>query len=102
MRRPSPAELARKRRKAHQALTQTTAPDTAGKDATSEYDDVGHSKTAHKMMAEYLIGEYEGGDSAPEGTTTTHAPPGALQTVLQYLLPVAIILLALYVRSLSK
>ena len=54
------------------------------------------------MMAEYLIGEYEGGDSAPEGTTTTHAPPGALQTVLQYLLPVAIILLALYVRSLSK
>mmetsp|Transcript_1611 Transcript_1611/g.3610 ORF Transcript_1611/g.3610 Transcript_1611/m.3610 type:complete len:136 (-) Transcript_1611:1075-1482(-) len=74
----------------------------SGKDATSEYDDVGHSNTANKMMKEYFIGEYEGGDSAPEGSAQANASPGAFQTLMQFLLPLAIILLALYVRNMTQ
>ncbi len=74
----------------------------SGKDATSEYDDVGHSNTANKMMKEYFIGEYEGGESAPEGSAQANASPGAFQTLMQFLLPLAIILLALYVRNMTQ
>lgn len=31
----------------------------AGRDATQDFDDVGHSEEAHKLMKDFLIGELE-------------------------------------------
>ena len=38
--------------------------DLAGKDATDEFEDIGHSEDARQMMAEYEVGEIEGGAAA--------------------------------------
>ena len=31
----------------------------AGKDATQDYEEIGHSKAAHALLAKYSIGDYE-------------------------------------------
>jgi cytochrome b5 len=31
----------------------------AGRDATSAFDDIGHSDDARKMLGKYVVGEYE-------------------------------------------
>ena len=38
--------------------------DSAGGDASEEFEDIGHSEDARKIMEEYLIGEIEGGAAA--------------------------------------
>ena len=38
--------------------------DLAGKDATEEFEDIGHSEDARGMMKDYEIGEVEGGAAA--------------------------------------
>ena len=31
----------------------------AGKDATEEYEEIGHSKAAHELLSHYKIGKYK-------------------------------------------
>ncbi|KAI8464314.1 MAG: hypothetical protein J3K34DRAFT_440791 [Monoraphidium minutum] len=38
---------------------------SSGKDATQDFEEIGHSNSAREMLNKYLIGEYAGGDSAP-------------------------------------
>ncbi|KXZ52484.1 hypothetical protein GPECTOR_9g528 [Gonium pectorale] len=38
---------------------------STGRDATSDFEEIGHSNSAKKLLEKYLIGEYEGGDSMP-------------------------------------
>lgn len=40
--------------------------DVAGKDATQEFDDAGHSGDAEEIMAAYRIGKLKGGTKAPD------------------------------------
>ena len=37
----------------------------SGKDGTEDFEEIGHSTTAKEMLADYYIGEYEGGDAHP-------------------------------------
>eukprot|EP01108_Squamamoeba_japonica_P005426 TRINITY_DN427_c0_g1_i2.p1 TRINITY_DN427_c0_g1~~TRINITY_DN427_c0_g1_i2.p1 ORF type:complete len:126 (+),score=60.73 TRINITY_DN427_c0_g1_i2:141-518(+) len=41
--------------------------DMAGKDATQEYDDVGHSDEADELMKDYLVGTVVGGAAKSSG-----------------------------------
>lgn len=73
----------------------------AGKDATQEFDDIGHSKTAKQLLDKYLIGNYEGGDTAPAkpevksvSTSDKSAPSPALRT-LHVLLPLILLAVAI-------
>eukprot|EP00798_Chlamydomonas_sp_ICE-L_P015450 gene15450-21535_t len=36
-----------------------------GRDATQDFEEIGHSKPAYKLLEKHLIGTYEGGDSVP-------------------------------------
>ncbi|PNW71559.1 hypothetical protein CHLRE_16g659350v5 [Chlamydomonas reinhardtii] len=38
---------------------------STGKDATQDFEEIGHSNSAKKLLEKYVIGEFEGGDSAP-------------------------------------
>lgn len=38
---------------------------STGKDATQDFEEIGHSNSAKKLLEKYLIGTFEGGDSAP-------------------------------------
>mmetsp|Transcript_11780 Transcript_11780/g.47562 ORF Transcript_11780/g.47562 Transcript_11780/m.47562 type:complete len:134 (+) Transcript_11780:291-692(+) len=82
--------------------------DSAGRDATAEFDDVGHSEEAWAMMEEYYIGDFA--DAGKEKATpkpvasaaaTAKAPKaeapsgGSMQRIL---IPVLIILIALIIR----
>jgi len=41
--------------------------DVAGREATEEFEDAGHSEDAREMMSSYLVGTLEGGVSKPKG-----------------------------------
>mmetsp|Transcript_69600 Transcript_69600/g.96766 ORF Transcript_69600/g.96766 Transcript_69600/m.96766 type:complete len:133 (-) Transcript_69600:54-452(-) len=82
--------------------------DSAGRDATSEFDDVGHSEEAWEMMEEYLIGTFADAGkekAAPvakaSASVTAKAPQaeaasgGSMQRIL---IPVLIIVIALIIR----
>ena len=44
--------------------------DSAGRDATSDFEDVGHSEDARKLMKKYLVGKLDT-TSAPNAVATT-------------------------------
>lgn len=77
-------------------------PPLSGKDATEDFDEIGHSNAAKEQLAQYYIGEFEGGDvSAPararaNGAVKAGAPVGASPAVraLQFLLPLLAVLAA--------
>lgn len=46
---------------------------STGKDATQDFDDIGHSNSAKQLLEKYVIGAYEGGDPAASAKAT--APP---------------------------
>lgn len=84
----------------------------AGKDATDDFEDVGHSKNARKDMLNYLIGAVDGGRDAiakmhsqPAASkrdravgsgkpTTSVGGGGTLTLMVQVLLPVVVVLAA--------
>lgn len=79
-----------------------------GKEATREYDDVGHSDEADKLMQQYKIGSIDAASlaaqksakkpplsAAPPAASGTAAPAGALTT---YAVPL-IMLVALFVAA---
>ncbi|EFJ44449.1 hypothetical protein VOLCADRAFT_106432 [Volvox carteri f. nagariensis] len=53
---------------------------STGKDATQDFEEIGHSNSAKKLLEKYLIGDFEGGDSAP---TAAQVPPQSRNTQKQ-------------------
>merc|ERR1712115_375885 len=73
--------------------------DTAGRDATTEFDDVGHSVEAVEMMEKYYIGELEGGKKETKVKVAPKIVPPSQQSRWQRLMiPIIVILLTLLIR----
>ncbi|KAL2457724.1 Cytochrome b5 [Abeliophyllum distichum] len=81
-----------------------------GKDATNDFEDVGHSDSAREMMDKYYIGEI---DASTVPTKRTYTPPQQahynpdktpefLIKILQFLVPLLILGLAFVVRHYTK
>ncbi|KAK9093846.1 hypothetical protein Scep_025315 [Stephania cephalantha] len=81
-----------------------------GKDATNDFEDVGHSDSARDMMVQYLIGEV---DVATVPLRKSFVPPQQVQynqdktseiliKVLQFVVPLLILGLAFAVRRYTK
>ena len=86
----------------------------SGRDASDEFDEIGHSKAAHKMLEDFRIGVIEGAKGGAAATKTAAAPK-AKETaaskaqkenyfikVMQILLPVIILAAALLVRKVTS
>ncbi|XP_075506429.1 cytochrome b5-like [Primulina tabacum] len=82
-----------------------------GKDATDDFEDVGHSSSARSMMDEFLVGEID--SSTIPGKSQNTPPPKQTQAVqdkssdflvklLQFLVPLLILGLAFGVRFYTK
>jgi cytochrome b5 len=82
----------------------------SAKDATDDFEDVGHSTTARAMMEEYLVGEI---DATTIPTKVKYTPPKQphynqdktpefIIKILQFLVPLAILGLAVAVRIYTK
>jgi len=81
-----------------------------GKDATDDFEDVGHSTSARAMMDEYYVGEIDPSTFPSKPTFTpakqsTYNPDKSsefLIRILQFVVPLAILALAVAVRFLTK
>ncbi|KAF9610956.1 hypothetical protein IFM89_025989 [Coptis chinensis] len=82
----------------------------AGKDATDDFEDVGHSSSARAMMDEYYVGDF---DTSTIPSTHTYTPPKQphynqdktsefLIKLLQFFVPLAILGLAFGIRFYTK
>ncbi len=82
----------------------------AGKDATDDFEDVGHSGAARSMMNEYYVGDVDPASlpskptyiPAKQATYNSDKSPDFLIKILQFLVPLAILGLAVAVRFLTK
>ena len=82
----------------------------SGKDATNDFEDVGHSDDAKELMAKYYIGEIDSSTVPPKKTyrsqtsTVTHKPdePSFLIKILQFLVPLLILGFAFGLQFLGK
>ncbi|KAL2893346.1 Cytochrome b5 [Bienertia sinuspersici] len=84
-----------------------------GKDATDDFEDIGHSDTARDMLKTYYVGDLDV-SSVPKKDTSTKAPQtnqttsqpnqtsGFLMKFLQFLLPLIILGLAFGLKSFKK
>ncbi|KAM1036636.1 hypothetical protein ACFX13_032250 [Malus domestica] len=81
-----------------------------GKDATDDFEDVGHSENARGMLKDFYVGEI---DASTIPKSTTYAPPKQpnynqdktsefIIKLLQFLVPIAILGLAFGIRLYSK
>ncbi|OIT31983.1 PREDICTED: cytochrome b5-like [Nicotiana attenuata] len=78
-----------------------------GKDATDDFEDVGHSDDAREMMKKYYVGEIDSSTLPVKHKYTPPATPpptgnqgsGNLSKILQFLLPLLILGVALALRS---
>ncbi|XP_038906915.1 cytochrome b5-like [Benincasa hispida] len=81
-----------------------------GKDATDDFEDVGHSESAREMMSKYSVGEIDISTIPERSTYTTSKQPHYNQDkttefiikLLQFLVPLAILGLAVGIRFYSK
>lgn len=82
----------------------------AGKDATNDFEDTGHSDTAREMMGQYCIGEIDMA-TVPQKRIYHPPPQGAYNPdktsefvikILQFLVPLLILGLAFAVRLYTK
>lgn len=82
----------------------------AGKDATNDFEDVGHSDSAREMMDKYFIGEIDP-STVPlkkifiPSQQTQYNPdktPEFVIKILQFLVPILILGLAFAVRHYTK
>lgn len=77
-----------------------------GRDATQDFEEIGHSPQANGYLKKYLIGKFEGGDSAPAVTKVASAPSTSAATTqvsplsraFSVLLPVILILVAVFLN----
>ncbi|CAI5472127.1 unnamed protein product [Closterium sp. Yama58-4] len=81
---------------------------STGKDATDDFEDIGHSKTARDMLAQYYVGEIDE-STLPEKPSRNGSSAGGsqeststLKLFLQFLIPVLMVVLALAVRSYTQ
>ncbi|CAN6245336.1 unnamed protein product [Urochloa humidicola] len=83
----------------------------AGKDATADFEDIGHSDDAKEMMPQYLIGEIDAASipakhtyaySNDASSTKASKGAGAWATLMQVAVPVLLLGLALAMRSYGK
>ncbi|KAF7816652.1 cytochrome b5 [Senna tora] len=83
---------------------------STGKDATNDFEDVGHSDSAKEMMAKYCIGEI---DATTIPKKRVYVPPvqaaynpdktnDFVIKIMQFLLPLLILGLAFVVRQYTK
>jgi cytochrome b involved in lipid metabolism len=72
--------------------------DASGRDATEDFEDVGHSKPAITMMAKYLIGEFAGG-SAHVAKAGKGGSGGGVSVLLQFLVPILIAFMVIAVNN---
>ena len=83
---------------------------STAKDATDDFEDVGHSTTARAMMDEYYVGDI---DTSTIPARTKYSPPKQphynqdktpefIIKILQFLVPLAILGLAVAVRIYTK
>ncbi|GLU12071.1 hypothetical protein SLE2022_287790 [Rubroshorea leprosula] len=81
-----------------------------GKDATNDFEDVGHSDAAREMMDKYYIGKI---DASTVPAKRTYIPPQQAHynpdktaqfiiKILQFLVPLLILALAITVRNYTK
>ncbi|PRQ35944.1 putative cytochrome b5-like heme/steroid binding domain-containing protein [Rosa chinensis] len=81
-----------------------------GKDATDDFEDVGHSENARDMLKDFYVGEI---DASTIPKKTTYTPPKQPQynqdktsefiiKLLQFLVPIAILGLAFGIRLYAK
>ncbi|KAJ6828624.1 cytochrome b5 [Iris pallida] len=81
-----------------------------GKDATNDFEDVGHSNSAREMMDKYYIGDI---DASTVPTKRSYIPPQQpaynqdktsdfVIKILQFLVPILILGLAFGVRHFTK
>ncbi|KAI4338013.1 hypothetical protein L6164_016369 [Bauhinia variegata] len=81
-----------------------------GKDATNDFEDVGHSDSAREMMEKYYIGEIDASTVPQKGTYIPHQQahnnsdksPDFVIKILQFLVPLLILALAFVVRNYTK
>ncbi|XP_059312414.1 cytochrome b5-like [Lycium ferocissimum] len=83
-----------------------------GKDATDDFEDVGHSDDARELMKKYYIGDIDSSTlpaepkyTPPTPTTPTAGPQGSgnlWKIILQFLSPLLILVAALALRSLYQ
>ncbi|KAM5563116.1 cytochrome b5-like [Rosa sericea] len=84
---------------------------STGKDATDDFEDVGHSTAARAMMDEYYVGDID--KAFISAKSTKYTPPKQPQynpdktsdftiRLLQFLVPLLILGLAFVVRSYTK
>ncbi|KAK7255951.1 hypothetical protein RIF29_29380 [Crotalaria pallida] len=84
---------------------------STGKDATDDFEDVGHSKGARKMLDEFYVGDIDP-TTIPEKVKNTPPPtrpqnnqdksPDFAVKILQFLVPLVILGLAAGVRFYTK
>lgn len=82
----------------------------SGKDATDDFEDVGHSDNAREMMEKYYIGEIDAATVPQRRTFTSpqqsnYNPDKSSEFVikiLQFLVPILILGLAFVVRKYTK
>mmetsp|Transcript_53061 Transcript_53061/g.168396 ORF Transcript_53061/g.168396 Transcript_53061/m.168396 type:complete len:124 (+) Transcript_53061:798-1169(+) len=75
---------------------------SAGRDATDDFEDVGHSGAAREMLRDYLIGDFKGGVAKKADKPVAKEGASGLIKLLQFLVPVLVILLAIWTRSITK
>ncbi|XP_050364545.1 cytochrome b5-like [Argentina anserina] len=84
---------------------------STGKDATGDFDDVGHSTSARAMMDEYYVGDFD--KAFVPAKTAKYTPPKQpdynpdktpdfIIRLLQFLVPLLILGLAFVVRAYTK
>ncbi|KAF8024521.1 hypothetical protein BT93_F1638 [Corymbia citriodora subsp. variegata] len=81
-----------------------------GKDATDDFEDVGHSDSAKEMMEKYYIGEVNSSTlpAKSEYTPPTQVPSGLVQSsgiaikILQFLVPLLVLGIAFALRYFGK
>lgn len=81
-----------------------------GKDATNDFEDVGHSDSAREMMEKYYIGEIDMSSvplkrqyiPSPQAPYNPDKTPEFVIKILQFLVPILILSLAFAVRYYTK
>eukprot|EP01138_Halocafeteria_seosinensis_P015899 gb/GECG01016225.1/.p1 GENE.gb/GECG01016225.1/~~gb/GECG01016225.1/.p1 ORF type:complete len:143 (+),score=26.82 gb/GECG01016225.1/:1-429(+) len=78
--------------------------ENAGKDATDEFEDTGHSQSARKMLPDYYIGELHDEDkkkSSGSGSGSAQRTAGDDShggSNLGYLIPIVVLAIAVYLK----
>lgn len=83
---------------------------SSGRDATQDFDEIGHSQAARDMLKKYKVGAFAGGDTNPRKAERRVARPFAASAqagsgasrFVQVLLPLLLVLAAIAVNFLAK